>query len=228
MVMPASIVVVMLLGAPAAAPAKASTPRAEAAGKPLAVPVLNEAEIRRHNDLFRRGSGLINPYMELDGRPAKKSSDAARDLREGIRLLDEVLKLDPSNWSALWIQGKAFQTLGDHAEAYARLRRAYAIEQNNPDVSRELMFECLELGRSKEAVEVARASLSKGTKDPGLRANLALALLLAGRIQEAADEASAAAHLNPSDGITKNLVRIIEDVRSGRRLQPHHISDLEK
>jgi tetratricopeptide (TPR) repeat protein len=219
----------MLLGAPEAAPATTSTPRAEPSDKPVLVaPILGEAEARRHNELFRRGSGLINPYMQLAGRPVKKSSTAARDLREGIRLLDEVLKLNPINWSALWIQGKAFQTLADHSEAYTRFRRAHAIEHNNPNVGRDLMLECLELGRPKEAVDLARESLSKGPKDPGLRANLALALLLAGRIQEAADEASVAAHLDPSDGVTQNLVRIIEDVRGGRRPPPHHISDLEK
>jgi len=90
------------------------------------------------------------------------------------------------------------------------------------------MLECLEVGRSNEAVDVAREALSKAPKDPGLRANLALALLLAGRLGEASDEASAATHLDPSDAVTKNLVRIIEEVRSGTRPQPHHVSDLEK
>jgi len=197
--------------------------------QPLPVaPALSEAEVRRHNDLLKRGSDLIDPYMRLAGRPAKKAANAARDLREGIRLLDEALKLYPSNWSALWIQGKAFQALGDHPQAYARFKRSYAIQRNNPDVGRELMLECLEVGRSNEAVDVAREALSKAPKDPGLRANLALALLLAGRLGEASDEASAATHLDPSDAVTKNLVRIIEEVRSGTRPQPHHVSDLEK
>ena len=90
------------------------------------------------------------------------------------------------------------------------------------------MLECLEVGRSNEAVDVGREALSKGRKDPGLRANLALALLVAGRLGEASDEASAAAHLDPSDAVTKNLVRIIEEVRSGKRPRPHLVTDLDK
>ena len=132
----------------------------------------------------------------------------------------------PNNWSALWIQGKAFQALDDHAQAYTRFKRSHALEPDNADIGRELMLECLEVGRMNEAVDVARAASDKTPGDAGLRANLALALLLAGRITDAGDTAGAALQMDPSDAITKSLVRIIDDVRRGKRRPPRRVSDL--
>ncbi len=187
---------------------------------------VSESEVaERHDDVFKRGSELITPYMRLAERTAKKPG-AAKDLREGIRLLDEALRLYPGNWSALWIQGKAFQALDDHAAAYARFKRSHALAPDNPDIGRELMLECLEVGRMSEAVDVARAASDKKPRDAGLRANLALALLLAGRVTEANDTAGVALQMDPSDAITKSLVRIIDDVRRGKRPPPRRVSDL--
>ena len=188
---------------------------------------VSESEVaERHDDVFKRGSELITPYMRLAERTAKKPGSAAKDLREGIRLLDEALRLYPGNWSALWIQGKAFQALDDHPAAYARFKRSHTLAPDNPDVGRELMLECLEVGRMSEAVDVARAAADKKPRDAGLRANLALALLLAGRVTEANDTAGVALQMDPSDAITKSLVRIIDDVRRGKRPPPRRVSDL--
>ena len=180
----------------------------------------------RHDDVFKRGSELITPHMRLVGRTPKRTAGASKDLRDGIRLLDEALRLYPNNWSALWIQGKAFQALDDHAQAYARFKRSYALEPDNADIGRELMLECLEVGRMTEAVDVARAASDKTPGDAGLRANLALALLLAGRITDAGDTAGVALQMDPDDAITKSLVRIIDDVRRGKRRPPRRVSDL--
>jgi tetratricopeptide (TPR) repeat protein len=188
---------------------------------------MSKADERKHDELFKRGADLISPYMRLTDRPRRKATDA-RDLREGIRLLDEALKLFPGNWSALWIQGKAFQALDEHAQAYARFKRAYALQRDNPDVGREFMFECLEVGHVDEAVEAAGAAASRAPRDAGVRANLALALLLAGRVDEAEANASQAQLMDPDDKITKSLIRVIGEVRSGKRPRPHHISDLQK
>jgi tetratricopeptide (TPR) repeat protein len=186
-----------------------------------------EADERKHNELFKRGADLITPYMSLTDRVPKKSDRKARELREGIRLLDDALKLFPDNWSALWIQGKAFQALGEHEQAYTRFKRSYALQGNNPDVARELMLESLEVGRANEAVDVARGAATKHPGDSGLRANLALALLLAGRLDEAAATAAEAQRMDPSDVITKDLVSIISEVRRGKRPRPRHVSDLQ-
>src|SRR5262245_60560454 len=86
-----------------------STAGSKADAPAKSVPVLTEAQQKKHNDLFKRGGDLINPYMRITDRPSKEASKASRDLREGIRLLDEALKLYPGNWAALWVQGKAFQ-----------------------------------------------------------------------------------------------------------------------
>jgi tetratricopeptide (TPR) repeat protein len=189
---------------------------------------LSSADQQKHNDLYKRGIALINPYMRLNDRPSKKSADTTRDLREGIRLLDEALKLAPDNWAALWMQGKAYQVLEEHEQAYVHFKRSFAIQRENADVARELMLECLELHRWIEAAEVGGVAVSRSPKDAGLRANLALALLLAGHVDDANDVANAALRMDSSDQITKDLVRKIGDVRSGRRPPPRSVSDLEK
>jgi hypothetical protein len=61
------------------------------------------------------------------------------------------------------------------------------------DVPRELCLECLHLGKFTEAVEAARRAVRVKRSEPGLQANLALALLLAGDVDEALDQAEQAA-----------------------------------
>lgn len=191
-----SIVVLGLFAAASLAASLVATGTAPPAARP-------PTDEERHNDLYKRGSDLIAPYLLLSGRR-------------------------PKTGSALWVQGKAFQSLNDHAQAYARFKRAYAIQSENPDVGRELMLECLQTQRMNEGVEVARATSSRTPRDAGLRANLGLALLMAGRIEEAADATAAALQLSSSDPITRDLLRVIQEVRAGKRAKPRRLADIQK
>lgn len=84
----------------------------------------------------------------------------------------------PENRNALWIIGKGYQALDCHMAAYDSFGMAYNIDSKNADVAREYMFECLHLGKSKEAVYLAQAALNLRPNDAGLVANFALALLI--------------------------------------------------
>lgn len=86
------------------------------------------------------------------------------------------------------------------------------------------MFECLNLEEVDKAVAAARQAVALKPDDAGLLANLSLALLIGGTLDEAAEKSLAIA---PDDEITRNLKRAIEDVRSGRRAQPRSLADLE-
>ena len=57
-------------------------------------------------------------------------------------------------------------------------------------------------------------------KTSGFQANLALALLLAGDINEALDQAEQAVARSPEDEINRNLLAIIREVKEGLRRQP--------
>jgi Flp pilus assembly protein TadD len=94
-------------------------------------------------------------------------------------------------------------------------------------VPRELCLECLHLGKYAEAVAAGRLAMRVKRSDPGLQANLALALLLAGDVDDALDQAEQAVARSPGDEINRNLLAVIQEVKDGRRRQPKTLADVE-
>jgi tetratricopeptide (TPR) repeat protein len=189
-------------------------------------PVTNDQE---HNRYFLEGSGLIKPYMRLNdvqGKPAD-SSKVKAEIARGIALLDAVVAFNTNNWSALWIIGKGYQALGEPDKACDAFGKSYAIQRQNADVAREYMLECLNLGRTTEAVSVAEYAVSISPRDAGLYANLALAYTLAGRITDAQAIISKSLQIDPNDKISLTLRRVIQEVADGKRPQPHTMRDLQ-
>jgi tetratricopeptide (TPR) repeat protein len=180
-----------------------------------------------HDALYRRGVGLIDPYMKLAGRTAAPAEDRDRNLRAGIACLDRALALAPSNWAALWIRGKAFQSLGEHQSAADSFGRAYQIQSANPDVGRELVVELLETRVFARAVDIAEQLAVQHPQNAGLQANLALAQLMAHNLPAALKAIDEALRLDPSDPITTALKRRIDEIAAGRRPQPMTLHDLE-
>jgi Tfp pilus assembly protein PilF len=161
-----------------------------------------------------------------------KSRDAAtrrgrRDLSQGIANLKAVVQMSPGNWAAYWIMGKAYQAQGLSNDACDAFASAYLLQNQNADVAREFMFECLNVGRTKEAVELAYAALQLRPDEPGLKANLALCLLVDAQLEEALGRATEALQADPNDKITRMVKRIIEEVQSGTRPQPRKYGDLK-
>ncbi|NLX26069.1 MAG: hypothetical protein GXY61_08960 [Lentisphaerae bacterium] len=180
----------------------------------------------RHNEYYQKGCDLIQPFMVLHGNeitPPQK-----RKVSDGIMYLDAVTKINPENWAAFWIKGKGYQALNDSLSAYTEFKSSYSIQKENPDVARELMIECLNLGKADEGVQVAREALSLRPKESGLVANLALALLIQGNLDEAMFQIDKAISLDPSDEINKNVRSFILEVKSGQRKPPKTYHDLMK
>lgn len=180
----------------------------------------------RHNEYYQKGCDLIQPFMVLHGKEIKSAQK--KKIEEGIMYLDAVTKINPDNWAAFWIKGKAYQALGDSLPAYSEFKSSYSIQKENPDVTRELMIECLNLGKSEEGVQVAKEALNLRPNDSGLNANLALALLIKGDLDEALLRIDKAINLDPSDAINHNVKLFINNVRSGKRKQPKTYYDLMK
>lgn len=181
-----------------------------------------------HDALYKRGTDLINPYLILVDRPAAKDAERTARLNAGIACLDRALTLAPTNWAALWLRGKAFQSLADHAKAHDSFRSAFELQPKNPDVGRELAAECMELGKFAEAVTVTEQMTKLSPQDAGLQANLALALLLDGQVQRAQATIAAARRLAPEDPISKAVEDRINQVADGKRPRPKSLRDLEK
>ncbi len=60
-----------------------------------------------------------------------------RRIRKAIRLLNQVVELNPDNWAALWVTGKAHQALGENELALDSFSRSRLLNENHPDVARE-------------------------------------------------------------------------------------------
>ncbi len=181
-----------------------------------------------HNAVYKRGVTLIHPYIIVQDRAPAESDRRTRELLGGIACLDRALELAPSNWAAFWLRGKAFQALGDHARSVDSFRSAYRIRPLNPDVGRELALEQMELGEFQDAVSVGEKLALAFPNDAGLKANLALSLLLAGRVERARDTIDDAMRLDPNDAVSRELKRRIDEVANGSRRQPHSLKEFQQ
>jgi Flp pilus assembly protein TadD len=167
--------------------------------------------------------------MQLVGsaaRPADSDADR-RTIERGIELLRQAIAIVPTNWSAWWIIGKGYQAVGNRPSACDAFGKAYALHKENADVAREYMYECLQIGKPDKAIVAARHVVRVKPDDAGLHSNLALALLLAARLPEAAAAIDEALRLAPQDEISGNLRRLITAVQTGRAAQPKSLAELE-
>jgi tetratricopeptide (TPR) repeat protein len=178
--------------------------------------------------VYERGSGLISPHMHLLERGPKVTKRVCDQVSKGIRDLDAVTTYNPKNWAAFWIKGKGYQVLGDHASAHSEFKSSFGIQKENPDVSREYVASCLELGFGGEGMQAAKHAIELIPADAGLHANLALALLISGENQEAKEVIEHALELSPDDKISQAVMKVVDDVIAGKNRQPKTMADLGK
>jgi tetratricopeptide (TPR) repeat protein len=181
----------------------------------------------RHNELYSQGYSLIEDLIILDNHvPSPLDPQHRKRLEDAIPIFIEVLRINPDNWSAMWMLGKVYQRLGDYERALQWFSRAHRIKPDQPDVVREAAIAAMAIGRSSEAIQFCERAIEAKPDDPGLHANLALALLFSEKPTEAKVAAKKAIAQDPADKITAHIVRIIEEVLEGARPCPHHIKDL--
>src|SRR5262249_32236511 len=76
------------------------------------------ADGSRHNQLYKEACALTEGLIHLHDQPAAELDGAGRQrLERAIPLFQEVLQINPQNWSAMWLLGKVYQRLGDYAQA---------------------------------------------------------------------------------------------------------------
>ncbi|MFI4848887.1 MAG: tetratricopeptide repeat protein [Gimesia chilikensis] len=184
---------------------------------------------QEHDRLYRAGLDLINPYMQIVGRETQPADTetAQEELKRGIELLKWVLDINPGNGSAWWIIGKAEQALDNTEVACDAFGHAYRLKSENADTAREYMYECLKLGRAAQAIAAARHARELKPDDMGLVANLALALLIGGELEEAAEVIEIAVNGAPDDPINVNLQQRIAEVCAGVVPQPRKLADMD-
>src|SRR5262249_41092710 len=73
---------------------------------------LTAQEAAEYTEVYKKGCGLVNRHMALHDREPAPSPAREAELREGVRLLQRAVELQPRSWPAHWIIGKGYQALG--------------------------------------------------------------------------------------------------------------------
>jgi tetratricopeptide (TPR) repeat protein len=176
--------------------------------------------------LYWRALLFLHPYMA----PANQKPRPVdlHKLDRALARLERVVAMDPKSWPAFMLLGLGYRARKDWQRSYDRFARAWALQPENPNTGLEFSGACMLLGRSEEALRAARQAIAADKLDDyegTLHANLALALLIAGRVDEALATARATAQRNPSDDHTE-MVRVIEQVKAGKRPPPRDLREL--
>lgn len=180
-----------------------------------------------HQKLFADATDLAQDHIFLNAEDAATTEGRDTALHRSIEMLEQAVALAPEYWNAWWYMGKCWQALGNRVEARAALHKSTQWDgAENPNTWREYMFECLQMGDTKEGIRAAEQAVGLEPENDGLVSNLALAYLIAARLPEAAKTVKRARKMNREDSVTENLERIIKEVRKGKRPQPSTLADL--
>jgi tetratricopeptide (TPR) repeat protein len=183
---------------------------------------MNDNLIAEHNRLFKEASTIIHDQIPLHGQPELPSPNwlLAQKLRHAVALYKRVLDMNPANWSAMWLIGKVHQRFRELPEALTWFERSHQTNPSQPDVVREASICAMEIGSTEKAIEYSLCAAQLKPSDAGLRANLALAYLLAGRITEAQKSINEALAAEPADKISQAIEPMIAHFVANGRVPP--------
>jgi tetratricopeptide (TPR) repeat protein len=100
---------------------------------------MNAADVENHDRVYARAFALLQGEIALAGAPPlpKPHFFVRRRLETAIALLEDVLRLNPENWSAMFGAGKAHQRLGNSLAAFELFQRAHEGDPSNAAYGRE-------------------------------------------------------------------------------------------
>lgn len=189
---------------------------------------LSDEQRDEHNRLWNAARSIADKHKIYSLVPPFKAGFfVAREMRKGIVILDEVLKLHPGNALALWMQGKFYQLLGDFESSLDRLSKAHLIAPSNTAHSREAGISATEAGQLDVAVFYAQEALKATPGDAGLHTNLAIAHLFAGNMAAAQKEIDDARSKEPDDPVTRSVWVLVREVAAGRMRRPTRTSEID-
>lgn len=164
---------------------------------------------------FKAAAEGIDPLLTYNGHPRQLGFFERRRLAKGIRELEAIAAGD--RWRVWWFLGMARRAASDPLGAFEAFERAYQVHPTHGDVAREFGAQCLALGLGAQGVAVSERNCGLHPNDAGLRANLALACVIAGDMSRAKAEVMRAIAMDPSDAITRSLATMIDEVIAGTR-----------
>jgi tetratricopeptide (TPR) repeat protein len=172
-------------------------------------------QIAEHNRIFQEATEILKGRIRLDEHAGTRTVTERDwgDLERAIQLLQRVLELNPENWASMWFIGKIYQRFDNHSAAYDWFKRSYAINPSQPDVAREASISAAEIGEADAAIKFAYRAIQIAPGNSGLYANLAVANLQAGRLEEADVAVRQALAGNPTDDLSKTVAAMIKHFR---------------
>jgi tetratricopeptide (TPR) repeat protein len=181
-------------------------------GAPHTLEEMTSTEVTEHNRAFEQAVGLAEHEIPLHRRQYMPRPGwwAHRKLRRALSLFARVLELQPDDWSAMWLVGMIHKRFGEYSSALQWFERAYQVSSYHPDVAREACSCAMELSHHEVAISFAVRAVQAKPEEAGLRSNLALALLLGGRVAEAKAEIEQTIAQDPSDQISLGVRRTID------------------
>jgi tetratricopeptide (TPR) repeat protein len=189
---------------------------------------LTENEIAKHNRIYERACHLVRRDILLDDQPISAAPGffARLRLRKALRLFDEVLRINPENWVAVFTAGKIHHRFGDRVLALDLMLKAH---RGNPSLSgfaREAGLVASQLGRHREGIELTQKAIELRPQDGSLYSNLGQMHLLNGVASESIRSFQRAIELEPNHVMTPRLLAVAKAVQAGSIPCPKTESDL--
>ena len=178
---------------------------------------MTESEIARHNRIYDRACDLVERDILIDGQPLSATPGffARLRLRKALRLFDEVLRLNPENWAAIFTMGKIHHRFGSLDLALELMVKAHRGLPSHAGLAREAGLVASQLGRHQEGIELTEEAIRLSPHDGSLYSNLGLMYLFSGVASEAIRSFQRAVELEPEHAMTPRLLAVAKAVHGG-------------
>jgi tetratricopeptide (TPR) repeat protein len=116
---------------------------------------MNAAETEKHDRLYARAVALLQSEIPSDGAPlpAKPHFFVRRRLDTALALFEEVLRMAPDNWAAMFGAAKVYQRLGNLPAALDLIEAAQRGDPVSSRYAQEATLLATQLGRPREGIE---------------------------------------------------------------------------
>ena len=143
-----------------------------------------------------------------------------------MRLFQQVIELNPTNWQSMVGAGKVFQSLGKLDHALTWFLRAHDCVPTHPAVALEVGYAAGRLGRHDIAVRVMQAANKEHPEDAALCLNLGLSQLMSARPADASETFARAVELEPQRDMNRRLLDLAREVVAGNLACPKNEAEI--
>lgn len=174
-------------------------------------------------ELIDGGVEIARVFVQSAGPPMDPAT-----LWRGLAMLELALErpLDRDQARAVgWVLALGYRRSGSHRRSARILAGLRTLSPEDDGVASEYVLSCLLAGQAADALPVARELLAR-QDDADRRSNLAVTLLLSGRVLEALQHAERALVASPGDATIVHVHRAITEVATGLRERPTTLAGL--